>query len=64
MEGKVAMVATSQRGKGASFNGAIGRSDIGGKTARVAVSKRGRERVSIRKGKHTEVKMKNAIGRE
>jgi hypothetical protein len=53
----------SQRGKRASFNGATGRSDIEGKAARVAVSKRGRERVSIRKGKHTEAKMKNAICR-
>ena len=34
-------------GEGASFNGATGRSDIEGKAARVAVSKRGRERVSI-----------------
>ena len=31
----------------ASFNGATGRSDIEGKAARVAASKRGRERVSI-----------------
>jgi hypothetical protein len=35
-------------------------SEIEGKVARVAVSKR----VSIRKGKHTEVKMKNGIGKE
>jgi hypothetical protein len=58
------MVATSEPGKGASFNGATGRSDIEGKAAREAASKRGRERVSIRKGKHTEVKMKDGIGRE
>lgn len=42
IEGKVERVATSERGKRASFNGATGASDMAGNAAQVAVERSGR----------------------